>query len=521
MDTSLKDDTQSSHSQISEKKDIAYLEEVQSGGGQIHNDRIDPEVAKYASAKAIYIDEDTNKRLKRMIDKRVLLVMCVTYFLQSLDKATLSFSAIMGIQKDTGLVGQEYAWLSTCIYIGILFVEYPMNYIIQRVPIGKFLGFCIFCWAAVLCFHALCSNFASLLVVRTLLGIFESACQPSFLVLSSMWYTKAENAMIITLWFMMNGLQQIFGGLLAYAFTNITTGPLKSWQWLFLSYGIISVGWAVFVIWYLPDSPMRAKCFSEDDKKLMVERVRSNQTGLQNRKFRKDQAIEAFKDPQIYCYGLFQLFTTLPQSSIGAFANIIINGLGFSVLNTQLLAMVLGALIMGFPLSSAYLVRKYNQTIWTMIGFLIPSMIGTIVLMTVANTSASTRAGLLVAYYVVLSFWGASTLTLTLLSKNVGGQTKKSIAVAVNFFCWAAGNAIGPQVMQSKDAPRYFTGFAVHMGCYVCAILTLVFLRFHFVRQNKKKQAFLDSRENEVDKDLVHSFDDLTDLQNPNFMYIY
>jgi hypothetical protein len=70
-------------------------------------------------------------------------------------------------------------------------------------------------------------------------------------------------------------------------------------------------------------------------------------------------------------------------------------------------------------------------------------MIGTIVLMTVANTSASTRAGLLVAYYIVLSFWGASTLTLTLLSKNVGGQTKKSIAVAVNFFCWAAGNAIG------------------------------------------------------------------------------
>lgn len=171
---------------------------------------------------------------------------------------------------------------------------------------------------------------------------------------------------------MMNGFQQIFGGLLAYAFTNITTGPLKSWQWLFLSYGIISVFWGFFVLWYLPDSPMRAKCFSEEDKKLMVERVRSNQTGLQNRKFRKDQAIEALKDPQVYCYGLIQLFTTLPQSGIGAFANIIINSLGFSVLNTQLLAMVLGALIMGMPLASAYLVKKYNQTTLTMVGFLIP-----------------------------------------------------------------------------------------------------------------------------------------------------
>jgi hypothetical protein len=222
MESFPKDDTRSSHSHISEKKDVTYLEQVTSGGDNIHNDRIDPEVAKYASAKAIYIDEETNKRLKRMIDKRVLVVMCVTYFLQSLDKATLSFSAIMGIQADTGLVGQEvsflflcgedgemariissyimfqYAWLSTCIYIGILVVEYPMNYIIQRAPIGKWLGFCVFSWAVVLCFHALCKNFVSLLVVRTLLGIFESACQPTFIALSGMWYTKAENAMTIT-----------------------------------------------------------------------------------------------------------------------------------------------------------------------------------------------------------------------------------------------------------------------------------------------------------------------------------
>lgn len=87
--------------------------------------------------------------------------------------------------------------------------------------------------------------------------------------------------------------------------------------------------------------------------------------------------------------------------------------------------------------------RQHDQKLYDTDILKCRSMIGTIVLMTVANTSASTRAGLLVAYYVVLSFWGASTLTLTLLSKNVGGQTKKSIAVAVNFFFWAAGNAIG------------------------------------------------------------------------------
>jgi hypothetical protein len=43
---------------------------------------------------------------------------------------------------------------------------------------------------------------------------------------------------------------------------------------------------------------MRAKCFSEEDKRLMVERVRDNQTGIQNKTFRKEQVIEALCDPQ-------------------------------------------------------------------------------------------------------------------------------------------------------------------------------------------------------------------------------
>ena len=81
----------------------------------------------------------------------------------------------------------------------------------------------------------------------------------------------------------MNGAQQVVGGLLAYCFTLLHSGPLKSWQALFIAYGGVAVLWGVFVGWWMPDSPMRAKCFTEEDKHLMVERVRVNQTGLQNK----------------------------------------------------------------------------------------------------------------------------------------------------------------------------------------------------------------------------------------------
>lgn len=57
--------------------------------------KIDKEVAKYASDVRIDISPEKNAELRRMIDKRVLTVMIGTYFLQAIDKGTLSFASIM------------------------------------------------------------------------------------------------------------------------------------------------------------------------------------------------------------------------------------------------------------------------------------------------------------------------------------------------------------------------------------------------------------------------------------------
>jgi sugar phosphate permease len=172
---------------------------------------------------------------------------------------------------------------------------------------------------------------------------------------------------------MMNGGQQIVGGLLAYCFSLIGKDKsLKSWQAIFLTYGCISVLYGIVLIIVMPDSPMRAKCFTEEEKHLMVERVRSNQTGLQNKQFRAYQVKEALLDPQTWCYCAIQIFTTLPTSGLGAFANIIITSLDFTVLQTQLLAMVLGFYIIIVLLTSTWIVNRTGQNLLVMAIYLIP-----------------------------------------------------------------------------------------------------------------------------------------------------
>jgi hypothetical protein len=72
-----------------------------------HSERIDKELAQYIGNEGIIISPERSAQLRRMIDKRVLVIMVSTYFLQAIDKGTLSFASIMGITKDTGLEDED------------------------------------------------------------------------------------------------------------------------------------------------------------------------------------------------------------------------------------------------------------------------------------------------------------------------------------------------------------------------------------------------------------------------------
>ena len=71
------------------------------------------------AGSAILEDPVRLKKLVRKIDLTIAPLLAAVYFLQFLDKTTLSYTAVMGIRKDTHLKGQEYSDLSMLFYIGM------------------------------------------------------------------------------------------------------------------------------------------------------------------------------------------------------------------------------------------------------------------------------------------------------------------------------------------------------------------------------------------------------------------
>lgn len=101
-------------------------------------------------------------------------------------KLSRSFVAMGIIARDgpfNVLTTWPFRWLGTILYMGVLVGEYPTNFLLQKLPVAKYLATNVFCWGVVIACSAAAKNFASLMVVRFLLGVFESCVQPAFIIM--------------------------------------------------------------------------------------------------------------------------------------------------------------------------------------------------------------------------------------------------------------------------------------------------------------------------------------------------
>ncbi|RSH86801.1 uncharacterized protein EHS24_005074 [Apiotrichum porosum] len=495
--------------QIETKQDLQLMEHVE-----------DTEADGYVDPTLVLTEAD-NKRLRRRIHRRILPLLCLGYLCQALDKGTISAASIMNWITDVGAVGQDYALTTTVLWCGIILAEPFANQLIRRLPMAKLLAGGIVIWSVLLLGIGFSMSMPPVFALRFLLGFFESLIGPVLISIMVQWYTVAEQPFVTTMWQCMLGTANAFTALLAYGFYHIQNGKLKSWQWLHITISLISFTCAVIIFIFLPDSPTKARWASKDEKKMLVERVRSNNQGLKQKRFKREQMVEALTDPFSACLFLLCVFNTLVVGGIGTFGGLLITkAFGFSNLHAQLLNIPVGVVsILTFVLMG-FLVKRTGQTCLCMIGFTIPNIVGTIVLLTVAP-SDKTKGPLVFAYYIMQIYGACYPAILMLLARNSAGHTKRSITYAITFCGWASGNAAAPQLFNSRWAPRYFNSLYIHLGCYACFIGMALLTRQILSTRNSKKIAAAEAKELVEGRGLanLHAFEDLTDIQNPDFRY--
>jgi ACS family allantoate permease-like MFS transporter len=118
-----------------------------------------------------------------------------------------------------------------------------------------------------------------------------------------MYYKRSEQPFRLLLWYGMNGVAIIAGGLFAYGVGHIK-GGLELWRYPFIICGALSTSWSI-VLWFaLPSNPATAWFLTHEEKAIVFKRVQENQTGVESKVFKLDQAVEALTDPKVWLNGL-------------------------------------------------------------------------------------------------------------------------------------------------------------------------------------------------------------------------
>ncbi|KAM7215951.1 14b28d54-7c27-47ee-85cc-5d2f8fd2a3d5 [Rhypophila decipiens] len=488
----------------------------------------------------------------RRIDLRVLPLLLGAYFFQQLDKSSLSYVSIFGITDDARLVGKEYSWLGSILYLAQLVMQPLAAFILVKLPTGKVIATAILLWGSSLAIMSACTNFSSLLALRFLLGSFEAMIAPSCVAVTQMWWRRSEQTLRTSYWNAMNGVTFIVGSLFTYGLGHIDTGgKMFRYQVVFLFCGLLTVVYSGVVLWLMPDSPMEAKYLNQREKVIAVERLRANQMGIASRKWRWDHVWETVVDLKTWCWFVAIVAISIASGGVGTFGNLIVRDFGYSPFETILFNIPFGVIQVLVIVGSGWLATRIQRKGIVIAGVSVLPCIGTILMLAVPRTPGN-KGVLLFGYYLVSCLAAITPLIYAWQAQNTAGDTKRKCTSAMVFVGMCTGNVIGPLLYSVDQAPLYRPGLIATLVVFalVGVISAIIPLYLMFLnRQHAKRREELGKTSQLVDESMMakntmlssktveaeqghderartaieedNGLRDMTDLQNEDFIYVY
>ncbi|KAH9840562.1 MFS general substrate transporter [Rhodofomes roseus] len=478
-------------------------------------------LSEFEAAKeaGVQVTKSESRRIALKIDMFILPMLCISQGLSYLDKTALNYGNLYGMKTDLH-AGQQWAWLASSFYFGYLIGNYPMGWLLQHYHSGRVFAITTFLWGTIVIAVAGAKNFSSALAAYFFLGIVESVVTPGLTLLTAVWYAQPEVPLRTMIWYSFNGWGGIFGGFMSYGVGRIKNASLEKWQYIYLILGAISLSYALVLGVFFPDSPVTAKFLRGDEKLKAVKRVAEAKNGIKNTEFKMYQIKQALTDPKTWLLFAASVAAQIPNGIVSNFSTIIIKGMGFTTLQTTLLDAASSGVQIA-SLIAAGLITTYikNTRVFTMATGNIVCIISAACLTYLPSDQKWNR---LVAYWFTSFQSVGFSLSLVMISNNIGGFTKRTFTTALTFIGYCVGNIIGPHFLISSEAPTYHTGTRAMFIGYCIKTAAHILLGLYMWRSNVNKDRKYGKVVTEEDKlkGEEAGMHDLTEFENEYHRYV-
>ncbi|KAL4806816.1 major facilitator superfamily domain-containing protein [Aspergillus unguis] len=463
---------------------------------------------------------EQERRVVRKLDFALIPLMGLVYCMQYMDKVALSQATLLNLREDLNLHGQEYSWTSTIFYFGYFAWSWPSSYLMVRLPLGRYIGISVIIWGGILMCHAATKNFAGLMTARFFLGVGEAVIGPGFGLCIGMFYKREEQPTRQAAWFLGNAISNLISGLIAYGIGNVDITSITNWQLLFLVLGAITTFLGFFIFIIVPSKPQKAIFLTKTERAIALQRTIKNKTGVNDTgRWKWDQAWLTLRDPQTWLLFLYSVSTNLCNGGITSFSGLIINGFGYGRVRSLLMQMPLGASQLVFIFLTTGIAHFVPNTRTLMMIFNTSvSVVGMVLVWKLDDSHAEAR----VAGLALTAVFAANMpLSMSLISSNVAGFTKRSLTSAMLFIGYCIGNIAGPQFFYESEEPNYPTGMTAAVSGLSFGVFFLILLLIYYAYENKRRDRVYGPPEHFTEtEEVAQGLMNKTDLEIPSFRYI-
>ncbi|KAL4779957.1 major facilitator superfamily domain-containing protein [Aspergillus varians] len=473
----------------------------------------------------------------KLVRKLFLHIMILVSFIDLvlfIDKSTLGYAAILGLFEETGISKSQYNTLNTLFYVGYLVGQWPGSWLMQRLPLGKFVSGIVFLWGVIIFLHCVAVKYGGLIVLRLALGLVEAVVVPAIELTIGMFFNRQEQSFLQPFFWISCVGAPIPAGFISYGLLY-SKGAILPWKLFMIVIGGLSIFLSIWVWFSYPNNPAEARFLTLEEKVHVIRRVQeSSQSSIEQKQFKRSQFIETLRDPVSWLFAL-QAFTLMYCNNLNyGQLNLLTVSLGVSDLGSTLVSVAGGGFSVACCLVATFALKWYpkylalHSTFWCALAFA-----GGICMVTIPWDN---KLALLACLLLAQNTYGVTyIIALGWTSSTAAGHTKKIVRNGMFMIGYSVGNLVSPQIWVPSKAPRYYGAWiSMIVVSWVGTPAILWVIHWILVKRNRERKALLvDLPEDETEGCVEHVDEtgvvvrrkvdmamlDLTDLENKAFIY--
>jgi ACS family tartrate transporter-like MFS transporter len=181
----------------------------------------------------------------------------------------------------------------------------------------------------------------SFYVLRFLLGLAEAGFFPGIILYLSYWFPAHRRSAVTAMFMAAAPAAGLIGSPVSGALMQMNgLLGLRGWQWLFLAEGLPALLLGLVTLRFLTDRPADAAWLTAEERNWLSQTISAEQAALNAHDPRSHSAWRALLDWKVLTLSLAYFGTSAGLYTIGFWAPLIVQGLGFPVFQVGLLVAV-------------------------------------------------------------------------------------------------------------------------------------------------------------------------------------